>query len=125
MIVLSTACGPPLTDPSSENITGRWGTADKFGPLSDMNLEITQGADGKVVGKWTAVVPGPRPVCPPELDANATGPVSGTNTVFEIRLAMLGAGDFQGQVVDENTLRGSFDSCANTYLSTFTRLPAG
>lgn len=112
------SCGPPLTDPSPLNISGRWATTDAIGPLSAVDMNITQLRDGTVSGEWSAKVFPPNPPCPPEL-GNPTGPVIGTHTVLEVRLAFLGAGDFDGQAIDGKTLKGSFTSCDNSYAVVF------
>jgi hypothetical protein len=118
-IAVIDACGPPLTQPSSLDISGRWATTDAIGPLSDVEMSITQRPDGTVSGQWSAnMVPENAP-CPPGLGPNPTGLVNGTNTVLEVRLALLGAGDFDGQAIDSRTLKGSFVSCSSTYAIVF------
>lgn len=117
-IAVVASCGPPLTQPSSQDISGRWATTDTIGPLSDVEMSITQLPDGTVSGQWSATIfPADAP-CPPGLGANPTGPVNGTNTVLEVRLSLLGAGDFYGQAIDSQTLKGSFVSCS-TYAVVF------
>src|SRR5690242_11178696 len=113
-------CGPPLSEPSSTSITGHWVSADQVGPLSDVQMDITQQADGTVQGNWSSSIFPPDPVCPPGLGSEPRGTVSGTNTVLEVRLSLVGAGDFQGQVDGTSTLRGSLLSCTNPYAVTFT-----
>lgn len=116
-----TSCGPEITEPASTNITGRWTSNDVIGPLSDISMDIVQGPDGSVQGQWTGISSSPNPVCPPDLGLAPTGPVSGANTVLVLQLSLLGAGDFEGQVRDENTLRGSFTSCG-LHSMTFVRV---
>lgn len=112
-------CGPPLTQPSSQNISGRWAATKPIGPLSVVNLVLTQLPDGTVSGQWSGTVFPPNPACPPELGTTPTGPVNGTNTVLEVRLSILGLGDFAGQAIDDNTLKGSLLSCSNVYAVVF------
>ena len=119
LVVALAGCGPPLTDPSSTSITGHWVSTDQVGPLSDLRMDITQQADGSIVGHWTASIFPTDVACPPGLGNNPNGTVSGTNTVLEVRLALLGAGDFQGQVDGTSTLRGSLVSCTTPYAVTF------
>jgi hypothetical protein len=112
VIAVADSCGPSLTQPSSLDISGRWATTDTIGPLSDVEMSITQQPDGTVSGEWSAkIFPADAP-CPPGLGVNPAGPVNGTNTVLEVRLALLGAGDFDGQAIDSKTLRGAFVSCS-------------
>lgn len=115
---LCAECGPPLTDPSHVDLSGHWVSTDQIGPVSDIEMDIIQHEDGSVEGNWSGKAITPI-VCPPGLGTNPTGPVNGSNTVLEVRLALLGAGDFQGQIVDDKTLKGSFDSCQNIYEVSF------
>ncbi|MGZ3573065.1 MAG: hypothetical protein ACXWND_13905, partial [Gemmatimonadaceae bacterium] len=113
------ACGPPLSEPSSHDISGRWVTSAVIGPLTQIQIDITQNADGTLEGQWSGKTSSPDAPCPPELGSSPTGPVNGTNTVLEIRFEVLGAGDFQGQLADDQTLRGSFRSCGGFYAVSF------
>jgi hypothetical protein len=119
LVAVVAGCGPPLTQPSSLNISGRWATTTAIGSLSDVEMSITQLPDGTVSGQWSATTFPPNPSCPPDIGANPTGPVNGTNTVLEVRLSILGAGDFQGQAVDSKTLKGGFISCGTVYAIVF------
>jgi hypothetical protein len=119
VIAVVEGCGPPLTQPSSHDISGRWATTDAIGTLSNVEMSITQRPDGTVSGQWSATMfPADAP-CPPGLGANPSGPVNGTNTVLEVRLSLLGAGDFDGQATDSKTLRGSFVSCSSAEVIVF------
>ena len=119
VIAVVEACGPPLTQPSSLDISGRWATTDAIGPLSDVEMSITQRPDGTVSGQWSGTAFPANAVCPPGLGTNPTGPVNGLNTVLEVRLSLLGAGDFDGQAIDSKTLKGSFLSCSTVYAIVF------
>ena len=116
------SCGPEITEPASTNITGRWTSSDVIGPLSNISLEVVQASDGSVQGQWAGVSSSPNPPCPPELGSAPTGPLNGLNTVLALQLSLLGIGNFDGQVRDESTLRGSFTSCGLIYPMTFTRV---
>jgi hypothetical protein len=89
------------------------------GPLSGLVVDLTQAANGTLSGQWSAQVSPPNPACPPGLGSNPTGSVSGSNTVLEVRLSLLGAGDFDGQLIDSHTLSGAFVSCESGYAVTF------
>ena len=121
-MIAAVACGPELTEPASTNVTGRWTSDDMIGPLSEMVMDLGQGTDGVVDGQWSGVSSTANPECPPELGLAPTGSVTGSNTVLELKLALLGAGDFNGQVRDETTLAGSFTSCGLIYSMTFIRV---
>lgn len=116
------SCGPPLTQPSSVNLTDLWQSTDHIGPVFNIRMDVNQARDGTVSGQWSGMVTPPLPTCPSDLNTTAKGPVSGTNTVLAVQLSLLGVGDFQGQVIDAATLRGSLESCSHRYPVTFSRV---
>jgi hypothetical protein len=122
------ACGPPLTQPSSVDLSGRWTSTDHIGPVFNLEVVIRQNVDGTIVGTWAADVSPPHPVCPPDLSAISSGTVSGSNTIIGVQFSLLGIGDFQGQAIASTALKGSFESCGITYrvsLSLVGPAPAG
>jgi len=124
-VVLVASCGPPLSEPSSDIITGRWQSPNQIGSLSSIVLDMTQSADGAVTGRWSANVFPPNPACPPGLGSGpAGGAISGTHTVLELRMELVGAGNFAGQAIDDSNLNGSFTSCSGAYPMTFVRVSA-
>lgn len=122
LLAATSSCGPELTQPASANITGRWTSTDVIGPLSQLTMDVTQAANGTVQGQWAGTFYPPDAPCPPNLKPAASGAVDGANTVVELHLALLGAGDFDGQVPDDKTLSGSFVSCGIAYPFNFTRV---
>jgi hypothetical protein len=127
LVAALASCGPPLTQPSSLNLSGRWTSVDHIGPVFNLEMTISQRADGTIAGTWASDVFPLNPACPPNLSARSDGIVNGINTVVGVTLAILGTGDFQGQATDSGTLRGSVVSCGNTYPITFSLAgaPAG
>jgi hypothetical protein len=114
IVCCTMACGPELDEPSSRNISGHWISSDRAGTLSGISLDITQQPDGRLVGRWSGVFAiGAQ--CPPGLGSNPTGPLNGANTSLSVRFSLLGAGDFEGQAIDANTLRGGLVSCGKSY----------
>jgi hypothetical protein len=120
LLVIFTACGPPLTQPSSLNLSGHWTSTDHIGPVFNLEMIISQKTDGTITGTWAGDVSPPNPACPPGLSARSEGTITGTNTVIGVALAILGTGDFQGQAIDSTTLRGTILSCENYYPLTWT-----
>lgn len=120
LIVVCASCGPALTEPSAINISGRWSTSDAIGHVTQLQMDLAESPDGTVQGQWSAKLVPPDATCPPGLGSPPTGPVSGTNTVLALNLSILGTGDFQGQALDDGTLRGSVRSCEILYPVTFT-----
>jgi len=121
IVICAAACGPPLNEPSPASVSGHWASNDRAGPVFDIVMDITQHADGSVVGTWSSLVSPPHPNCPPDIGDSANGDVDGTNTVVGILISLKGAGDFQGQV-DGNTISGSLYSCGFPYQLTFTHV---
>jgi len=121
VLALIAGCGPPLSEPSSTNISGRWLSSNRIGRVSDIVMDLTQRPDGTVEGTWTAKSNPATVDCPPGLGANPTGPVSGRNTVLEVNLSVVGVGDFHGQALEGNALKGNFVSC-DIYPAAFTLL---
>jgi hypothetical protein len=119
LVIAFAACGPPLTQPSSLNLTGRWTSADHIGPVFNLEVVISQNSDGTITGTWASDVSPPHPACPPDLSARAVGTVAGSNTVVGVQFSLLGAGDFQGQAINGATMRGSFQSCGGSYVVTW------
>jgi hypothetical protein len=118
VVAFFVACGPPLTQPSSLDLTGHWTSADHIGPVFNLDVVIRQNPDGTITGTWASDVSPPNPVCPPQLSARSVGTVSGSSTVLGVQFSLLGVGDFQGQAIDSTTLKGSFESCGSTYTVT-------
>ena len=83
--------------------------------MSQILMDLTQNPDGTVQGKWSGKLFPLGVSCPPGLNATPTGSVTGTNTVLEVRLAILGTGDFDGQAVGNQTLQGGLLSCGVVY----------
>ena len=121
LLALTGACGPELTEPASTDITGRWTSQNAVGPISEISMDLSQQSDGAVHGQWVGKSSVPNAVCPPDLGSNPTNVVTGSSTVLELHLSLLGAGDFDGQVT-ENILTGSFVSCEKVYPITFSRV---
>ena len=128
LAVVVSGCGPPLSEPSPVNLTGRWTSAEPLGALSNLELIINQTPDGALAGTWSSDVSPPHPPCPPDVSDRGTGTIGGFNTVVAVQFALLGAGDFQGQVIDSNHIRGSLMSCSSIFAISFSRagpVPAG
>ena len=128
LAVVVSACGPALSEPSPVNLTGRWTSVDHLGALSNLEVIINQTPDGALAGTWSSDVSPPHPPCPPDVSDRGTGTIGGSNTVVAVQFALLGAGDFQGQVIDGTQMRGSLTSCGGIYAISFSRagpVPAG
>jgi hypothetical protein len=108
------ACGPELTTPSSRDITGYWASAEVLSGVDTVTLQVTQAASGQVLGAWAgAVVDTVALPCEgfggcPEPGAPLGGPIIGTHTVFQMHLSLGGIGEFYGQMISADSLRGYY-----------------
>jgi hypothetical protein len=115
------ACGPELDAPSSLNLSGHWVSNDNAGALSAIQFDILQNAKGILTGNWSGKFAADLADCPPGIGADPTGPIDGSNTTLLVQFSLLGAGDFDGQVVDKDTVRGALLSCDVNYPMEFRR----
>ena len=124
LLAILVTCGPPLTEPSSQNISGHWISPDRIGPIYDISMDVSQTEDGDVSGEWAGKASPTDAACPEGLGTNPSGRVSGTNKALGLNLAVVGAGDFQGQMISPTALRGSLFSCGVFYPITFSAVIA-
>ena len=125
LVALLSACGPELSEPSQLNITGNWASNDPIGPVHDVRLEITQALDGTVNGHWSAGNSSPDAPCPPSLGSTPAGALNGRHTIVQVQLSLVGVGDFSGQAINEQVLRGSLETCGQIYPMIFTLQATG
>ena len=104
-------CGPPLTDPSPDNITGHWIANTPVGAIHDLTMTIDQAANGDIGGAWSATLSPANAPCPPGLPASPNGPLTGSYTLVGIGLSITGIGFFHGQKISPTEFRGSLQSC--------------
>lgn len=125
LIALVSACGPELSEPSQRNITGNWASNDPVGAIHGVHLELTQGSDGTVNGHWSAENSSPDAPCPPSLGSTPAGPLNGRHTILQVQLSLVGVGDFAGQAINEQVMRGSLETCGQVYPMVFTLQATG
>ena len=107
LLLIIGACAPEPTSPSDKSLAGEWHSAAHLYTLSNFRLEIVQESGGIVSGKWFAKGDGGLG-CFPGIPCNATGDLIGTNTVAQVEINLLGAGKFEGALVQPAKLRGIF-----------------
>ncbi len=119
MLVL--ACAPEPTTPASTNLGGIWKSdAHVFG-LTQFKLTLIQESGGIVSGEWYVRTDGGVGDCPPRTACEAFGNLIGWNTVSQVELELLGAGKFEGALVEPNRLRGIFIVSAGSDTITFVK----
>ncbi|MGI8401289.1 MAG: hypothetical protein ACR2NS_06750 [Gemmatimonadaceae bacterium] len=107
------------------NITGNWASNDAIAAIHDVHLELTQGLDGTVNGHWSAENSSPDAPCPPSLGSTPAGALNGRHTILQVQLSLVGLGDFAGQAIDGQVLKGSLETCGQVYPMIFTLQATG
>jgi hypothetical protein len=121
LIVTVAACGPEPNTPSDESLAGVWISSAHLYSLSNFRMTLIQEPKGIVSGTWTAKGDGGNGGCLPATPCNATGNVIGLNTVAQVEIALIGAGRFEGALLEQNRLRGIFAVGASYDTITFMR----
>ena len=124
MFLSCLACAPEPTTPADTNLGGVWQANAHLYTLSDFRLHILQEPQGLVSGKWFALQDGDGTACPVGSRCNATGDLIGISTVSQVEIQLLGAGRFEGVLIEPNRLRGIYAVNANFDTITFNRTSA-
>ena len=102
------ACAPEPTTPADTSLAGTWTANAHLYTLSNFRMELVQEPNGIVSGMWFAKGDGGGGGCLPATPCNAFGNLIGRNTVAQVELELLGAGRFEGVLVESNRMRGIF-----------------
>jgi len=102
--LLLSSCAPEPTDPATTDISGVWTSDAHLFALSQIKLTLTQEPAGIVSGGWSAKSDGNSGGCAEPCDA--FGLLIGRNMVSQVELELLGAGKFEGTLIEPNRLRG-------------------
>ena len=102
------SCAPEPTTPADTSLAGTWTANAHLYSLSDFRLELIQEPEGIVSGKWFAKGDGGGGGCPVSTPCNAFGNLIGRNTIAQVELELLGAGKFEGALLEADRLRGIF-----------------
>lgn len=108
LLVLAVGCAPEPTEPADTNLAGTWKANAHLFSLSNIRLEMIQEPEGIVSGMWFADGDGGGGGCQPETPCKAFGHLIGRNTVSQIQIELLGAGEFQGVLSQSDRMRGAF-----------------
>jgi hypothetical protein len=108
MTLLLVTCAPEPTSPSSVDLGGIWTSNAHLFALSQFKMTLTQEADGIVSGGWSAKGDGGGGGCFPGIPCDAFGNLIGRNMASGVALELLGAGKFEGTLVEPSRLRGVF-----------------
>lgn len=121
-LIIATACAPEPTTPSSVDLGGVWTSSAHFFSFSQFKLTLVQEPKGIVSGKWAAHGDGGAGGCAPNVPCEAFGNLIGLNTVAKINLELLGAGSFEGALLEPTKLHGAFTAPTGLDTMTFTRI---
>jgi hypothetical protein len=121
-LLIACACAEDPTTPSNVSLIGSWSSASvNLFTLSDIRMELNQQDTGIVKGKWFAKGTGGNGGCPVGTPCDGDGFVVGRSTISRVEIELLGAGKFDGRLVDDQTLRGTFALGDRYDTVTFTR----
>lgn len=115
------ACAPEPTTPSDTDLGGTWRSNARLFTLSGMRMDLVQEPRGIVSGEWSARGEGGGGGCPPATPCDASGLIIGRNTIAQVEIELLGAGKFEGGLIDDSTLRGVFVITTSYDTITFVR----
>jgi hypothetical protein len=107
-ILLLSSCAPEPTTPAKTSLAGVWTSNAQEFALSEIKMTIVQEADGIVSGGWSAKGDGGGGGCLPGIPCNAFGNLIGRNLVSQVAIELLGAGKFEGTLIEPTELRGVF-----------------
>ena len=102
------ACAPEPTTPSDTSLAGTWRSGAHVLTLSNMRMVIVQEPKGIVSGEWFARGDGGGGGCPAATPCDALGSLIGLHTVAQVQIDLVGAGRFEGALVENDKLRGTF-----------------
>jgi hypothetical protein len=109
IVLLVSGCSDEPLTPSNVSLIGTWEASNwSLFALSDLKVIISQQDTGIVRGRWTARGSGGNGGCDIGKPCDAFGNLIGRNTISTVELEVLGAGRFDGRLVEPNRLRGTY-----------------
>ena len=120
-VLLASACAPEPTTPADTNLGGVWASNARLFTLSEFRMNLVQEPRGVISGGWTAKGEGGGGGCAVGVPCNASGLVIGRNTIAQVEIELLGAGKFEGGLVEPDKMRGIFAIAADYDTITFVR----
>ena len=118
-LMIVTGCAPEPSAPGTTDLGGVWTSNAHLFSLSQIKLTLVQEANGIVSGGWSARGDGGAGGCTPGVPCDASGNLIGVNTVSKVNLELLGAGSFEGVLMEPTRLRGAFSAPAGYDTITF------
>lgn len=112
-------CAPEPSAPATTDLGGVWTSNAHLFSFSQIKLTLVQEANGIVSGGWSARGDGGAGGCAPGVPCDTFGNLIGVNTVSKVNLELLGAGSFEGVLMEPTRLRGAFSAPAGYDTMTF------
>ena len=117
--IATVSCGPELNTPASTDVSGTWFAAGQAAGLTNVTVVLTQTPDGTITGTYTATGTPNLQFCPASGPCTISGTIiNGTNTVFQVFFELQDAGQFTGQLIGGNILKGSMSRITATSAAT-------
>jgi hypothetical protein len=115
LAIATVSCGPELNSPASSDVSGTWFAPGPVAGLTNITVVLTQTPDGAITGTYTATGTPNLQFCPLSGPCVISGVIiNGTNTVFQVFFELKDAGQFTGQLIDANILKGSMSRISAT-----------
>ena len=109
------SCGPELNSPASTDVSGTWFSAGPAAGLTNVTVILAQTSNGAITGTYTATGTPNLQFCPASGPCAISGVIiNGTNTVFQVFFELQDAGQFTGQLVGGNILKGAMSRTTAT-----------
>ena len=120
-VMIAPGCAPEPSAPATTDLGGVWTSNAHLFALSQFRLTLTQEPNGIVSGMWSARGDGGAGGCQPGIPCDAFGNLIGVNSVSKVNLELLGAGSFEGVLMEPTRLRGAFIAPAGYDTITFVK----
>jgi hypothetical protein len=120
-LMIAAGCAPEPSAPGTANLGGVWTANAHLFSFSQFKLTLVQEPNGIVSGGWSARGDGGAGGCAPGVPCDAFGNLIGVNTVSKVNLELLGAGSFEGVLMEPTRLRGAFSAPGGYDTITFIR----
>jgi len=121
-VMIAAGCAPEPSAPSTVSLQGVWTANAHLFSLSQFELTLVQEPKGIVSGGWSARGDGGGGGCAVGVPCDAFGDLIGVNTVSKVAFELLGAGSFEGVLLEQTRLRGTFSAPGGFDTITFTRV---
>jgi hypothetical protein len=120
-LMIAASCAPEPSAPATTKLEGVWTANAHLFSFSQFKLTFVQEPKGIVSGTWSARGDGGAGGCAVGVPCDAFGNIIGVNTVSKVALEILGAGSFEGVLVEPTHLRGTFSAPGGYDTITFIR----